>query len=159
MIYITTPSNPELLIKYIVNAHWIGNMTDAFGARHDYPSGASHFNLSQSNVFCIICCRALFFFWSFYSCHWNAVLHQLIFSECTLRIFKHLFTGIYKCTAHLRVELFVVLLIVCFSHRNTNPNVLRKWEIVAKLYMINLTAISWQKQVTLDGMIILSALD
>lgn len=146
-------------MKYIVNNHWIGNMTDVFGAGHDYPSGIPHFNLSQSNVFCIICCQALFFFWFFYSCHWNAVLHQLISSDCTLRIFKHLFTCIYTCSAPLRGELFVVLLILCFSHRNTKPNVLRKWEIFAKLYMINLTAISWQKQVTLDEMIILSALD
>ena len=142
-----------------MNNHWIGNVTDAFGEGHDYHSGAPHFNLSQSNVFCIICCQALFFFCYFSSWHWNAVLHRLISSDCTLRIFKHLFTGVYKCSAPLKGELFVVLLILCFSHMNTNPNALRKWEIVAKLYMINLTVISWQKQVTLDEMIILSALD
>ena len=126
MIYITAPSDPYLFIKYILNTHWIGNMTDSFGAGHDYPSGAPHFNLSQSYVFCMICCQALYFFWVLYYCHWNSVLHQLISSDCTLRIFKHLFTGIYKCSAPLRGELFVVLLILCFSHRNTNPNVLSK---------------------------------
>jgi hypothetical protein len=37
-------------------------MTDVFGAGHVYPSGTPHFNLSQSNVFCIICCQAFFYF-------------------------------------------------------------------------------------------------